>query len=108
MFIKAQQAYAVIQNPERRAAYDAALLQQRKTSHRVSSVQSSAKDVMISFSFQYQGRDMNLDELLALVRRWESESSTVEGALWTFRSYLQVKDARTSVISTLLVLQPRA
>jgi hypothetical protein len=103
MFIKAQQAYAVIKNPERRAAYDAALLQWRKTSHRVSSVQSSAKDVMMAFSFQYQGRDMNLDELLALVDRWESESSTVEGALRTFRSYLQVKDAITSVISTLLV-----
>ena len=93
-FIKVQRAYAVLKDPKRRAVYHAVLGQTRKTSSRPSrAAQSAAKDVGQAFTFQYDGRALTLSELVALVHEWERASSTVQGALRTFRSFLKVNDA---------------
>ncbi len=94
IFIKVQRAYAVLKDPKRRAVYNAVLGQSRKMSSRPSrGAQSAAKDVAQAFTFQYDGRDLTLNELVALVHEWERASSTVQGALRTYRSFLKVNDA---------------
>lgn len=93
-FIKTQQAYAVLKTQARRKAFDAAFKESRM----------SAKPLSRKFTYNFENRNLTSDQLIDLVKTWESECNDANKARKCFRSFLNVSAPVTSAISLTRVI----
>jgi len=87
MFIKVQEAYQVLKDPNRRAAFDAAWKYQQRS-------RSSCRDEQTSGGGESgqtradESFDINFDELMEMMRQWDQQNSTLRTAKLAFTSFV--------------------
>jgi hypothetical protein len=90
-FIRLGEAYGILRDPDRRAAYDVLLKHNRRSKGEGSS-SSSSKD---ENSFEFNGVRFSMEELAVLLRSWETERPDLVAAMRRFEEFLESMGSET-------------
>ena len=86
-FIRVGEAYSILRDPDRRAAYDTLIRHNRRRGGSGTSGSSSSAP-NDEFSFEFNGMQFSMEELAMLLRTWETERPDLHAAMSRFEEFL--------------------
>ena len=99
-FIRLGEAYGILRDPDRRAAYDVLIKHNRRSKGQGmgGSSSSSSKD---ENSFEFNGVRFSMEELAVLLRSWETERPDLDAAMRRFEEFLESMGSESALNAAL-------